>query len=70
MTARSDRLRISGHRYLMRRAEAALLTGNLTDDPDWVATPRRWFAGGAILAAVALAACAVLPALGPARPGG
>lgn len=67
---RSDRLRISGHRYLMRRAEAALLSGDLDGDPGSVAAPRLWFAGGGVLAAVALAGWAVLPMLGAAQAGG
>lgn len=70
MTPRSHRLHVSGHRYLMRRAEAALLLGDPDTDPGSVAAPRIWFGCGAVLAVVALAGWAVLPMLGAAHPGG
>jgi hypothetical protein len=66
MTSRvPHKLQVSGHRFLMRRMESALLYGDAGGDAGSVAAPRLSFAVGGLLAAVALTACAVIPALRP-----
>jgi len=66
MTSRvPHKLQVSGHRFLMRRMESALLYGDTGGDAGSVAAPRLSFAVGGVLAAVALAACAVFPMLRP-----
>jgi ESX secretion system ATPase EccB len=66
MTLRAPhKLQVSGHRFLMRRTEGALLYGDAAGDAGSVAAPRLSFAVGGVLAAVALTACAVIPALPP-----
>ena len=59
------KLQVSGHRFLMRRMEAALMYGDAGGDAGSLAAPRLSFAVGAVLAALVLTACAVIPALRP-----
>jgi Type VII secretion system ESX-1, transport TM domain B len=66
MTSRAPhKLQVSGHRFLMRRMEGALLYGDSGGDAGSVAAPRFSFAVGGVLAVVALIASAVIPALRP-----
>jgi Type VII secretion system ESX-1, transport TM domain B len=54
----SDRLRVSGYRFLLRRMEHALLYGDVAGEQP-VLRPRRSFALGGLLAVVAAGGCAV-----------
>lgn len=60
------RLQVSGHRFLVRRMEHALVRGDagLLDDP--LRTQSLSLAAGAVLTAVAVAVCAVLAVFRPA----
>ncbi len=62
-TPASRKLQLSGHRFLMRRMERALLYGDVSSDAGSVLAPRISLAVGAVLAAVILAAGMVLPQL-------
>lgn len=66
VTARaSRRLRVSAHRFWLRRAEAALLYGDPDDDAGSVAAPRLWYAVGVVASALIVAVRALVPVLWP-----
>ncbi|KRE25354.1 type VII secretion protein EccB [Mycobacterium sp. Soil538] len=62
----TTRLQVSGHRFLVRRMEHALVRGDagMLDDP--LRAQSMSLAAGAVLTAVAVAACAVLAVFRPA----
>ena len=67
MTARVSRqLRASGHRFLLRRLESALLYGDPDSHAGSVAAPRFWYAFGTVPAALIAAGHLLLPLLWPA----
>ncbi len=67
MTARVSRqLRVSGHRFLLRRLESALLYGDPDSDTGSVAAPRFWYAFGIVPTVLIAAGHLLMPLLWPA----
>lgn len=62
---RTTRLHTSGHRFLLRRLECALLGRDIHDVDESIRAPTQSLMAGSVLAVILLAGCAVLAVLRP-----
>ena len=61
----TTRLQVSGYRFLVRRMENALVRGDVRTADDPLRAQSLSLAAGCVLAAIAVAVCAVLAFLQP-----
>ena len=63
----TNRLQVSGYRFLVRRMEHALVRGDIRMLDDPLRAQSLSLAAGCVLAAIAVAVCAVLALFQPGR---